>query len=396
MSVQQTAKILSVTFGKYGSLGRSAEGFPGFSDRSIKMSLYFPAFSGYDSNMKSAREKGALTVGRYDLGRALVEGIISRALKDMENDSRRTARNLVDLGLTLARGPFERMFLNACRQVLEDDESVYYPMLERALREFDRQSLITFGINAGFEGCSRGAKRIREIEGKRGFNIPWTIRLAVGRSGLSLGKAEEVIAQAVELGIHVFRLVDCRLEQEDLTRLLQKYPTCAFVLFTTGDREPQWDLEALSNAHGLLFSVAAQSFGADVLCNRLARARMPYAVHLDYDDHNAGDLPRRLESLQEFGCPMVILRGFSASQEVRRQVNLQVIEARTGGAYPFVPIDLPADLLAIDQVISSDACHLTFLPDGRAMTHRGITESSILALTLEEILAKELPKGQSV
>lgn len=335
-------------------------------------------------------------MGRYDLGRALVEGIISRALKDMENDSRRTARNLVDLGLTLARGPFERMFLSACQKVLEDEESVYYPMLERALREFDRQSLITFGINAGFEGCSRGAKRIREIEEKRGFNIPWTIRLAVGRSGLSIGKAEEVIAQAVELGIHVFRLVDCRLEQEDLTRLLQKYPTCAFVLFTTGDREYPWDLEALAKEHGLLFSVAAQSAGADVLCNRLARARMPYAVHLDYDDQNAAHLPLQLESLQEFGCPMVILRGFSASPEVRHQVNRQVIEARTGGAYPFVPLDLPADLLAIDQVISSDACHLAFQPDGSAVTHRGVTESSILTMTLAEVMEKELPKTQGL
>lgn len=339
-------------------------------------------------------DKEALTVGRYDLGRALVEGIITRALKDMENDSRRTARNLVDLGLTLAKGPFERMFLAACRQVLDNEESVYYPMLERALRDYDRQTLVTFGINAGFEGCSRGAKRIREVEQRRGFNIPWTIRLAAGHGGLDLACVRQLIRQATELGVHLFRLVDCQLEQEELIRLLQEFPTCAFVLFTTGCREPQWDLEALAKYHGLLFSVCAQSAGADALCGRLARARMPYAVHLDYDDHNAADLPARLEQVRALGSLLVLLRGFDVSDRTREKVNRQVVAARTTGTYPFVPIDIPADLLAIDQVISSDACSLAFLPDGRAVTHLGVTGSSIRVMSLEEIMAKELHKGQ--
>ncbi len=333
-------------------------------------------------------------MGRYDLGRALVEGIISRALKDMENDSRRTARNLVDLGLTLARGPFERLFLAACRNVLDDENSTYYQTLDRALKDFDRQTLITFGINAGFEGCSRGAKRIREIEQRRGFNIPWTIRLAVGRDGLAVERVRQIIHQAMELGVHVFRLVDCQLELEELTQLLQEYPTCAFVLFTTGCREPQWDLEALTKYHGLLFSVCAQSPGARTLCDRLTQTRMPYAVHLDYDDQNAADLPHLLEQAQELGSLLVLLRGFDATGQTREQVNRQVVEARTTGIYPAVPIDIPADLLAIDQVISSDACSLAFLPDGRAFTHRGITDSSIEELSLEEIMAKELRKGQ--
>lgn len=338
-------------------------------------------------------DEEAVLVGRYDLGRALVERIITRALKDMENDSRRTARRLVDLGLTLAKGPFERKFLTACRRVLEDKASIYDQTLERALRDCDRQTLITFGINAGFEGCSRGAERIREIEADRGFNIPWTIRMDVGREALDMAWARKIIAQATTLGVHVFRLVDCGLEQEELMRLLQENPTCAFVLFTTGCREPQWEPEGLSGCHGLLFSVCAQSPGARALCHKLTQARMPYAVHLDYDDQSGEILSSILAGAGELGGLLVLLRGDRASEQTRQAVSQQIVSARAAGAYPFVPIDLGFDLLAIDRVISSDACALSFLPDGRAVTHRGITDASIKTMSLEEILLKELAKA---
>ena len=160
---------------------------------------------------------------KMDLQRTITEGTASRALRDMERDTHRTARNLVDLCLRFAKGPFERRFFTVCRDILEDDGSPCFSMLRRALSCFDRQTLVTFGVNVGFEGCSRGAKRIRETEAREGFNVPWAIRVAVGDAGLSRVYTQRLISEAVELGVHVFILEDHGLALSDL-RHLPHYP----------------------------------------------------------------------------------------------------------------------------------------------------------------------------
>ena len=101
---------------------------------------------------------------KRDLTRLLIENTVDRALRDMERDAHRSLRNLVDLALTFSKGTFERHFLTLCRSMLENETSPYYQLLDRALRTCDRQTLKTFGINVGYEACSKGARRIREIE----------------------------------------------------------------------------------------------------------------------------------------------------------------------------------------------------------------------------------------
>lgn len=93
---------------------------------------------------------------KRDLTRLLIENTVDRALRDMERDAHRSLRNLVDLALTFSKGTFERHFLTLCRSMLENETSPYYQLLDRALRTCDRQTLKTFGINVGYEACSKG------------------------------------------------------------------------------------------------------------------------------------------------------------------------------------------------------------------------------------------------
>ena len=122
---------------------------------------------------------------KRDLTRLLIESAVDRALRDMERDSHRTIRNLLDLALTFSKGSFERHFFTLCQQMLEDESSPYYQLLDRALRTCDRQTLKTFGINVGYEGCSKGARRIREVEAAGGFKVPWALTIQAGAQGLS-------------------------------------------------------------------------------------------------------------------------------------------------------------------------------------------------------------------
>lgn len=325
-----------------------------------------------------------------DLNRIILENTISRALADMENDSHRTARKLADMGLFFSRGPFERYFFTLCTEILQEDDSLYYDAINRALRDFDRKSLITFGINVGLEGCSRGARLIRQTEEADGFQVPWALELYTGEKALNFCVTQKAIAQAVSLGIHVFYLHDATMGQEHLETLLQEHPTCAFALFTQPDRSPAWNLDALSSYENLLICVQGEEPQSEALCSALKERKMLFGVYLPYDDSR--ELSQRIEKAGDLGGLIVLLCARHSSPETREEVHRLVLDARQGHQYPFIVMDLPEDLLAIDHIISHDHCSVCLLPDGRAVTPRGTTQSNINTASLAEILKKELPR----
>ena len=329
---------------------------------------------------------------KRDLTRLLIENTVDRALRDMERDAHRSLRNLVDLALTFSKGTFERHFLTLCRSMLENETSPYYQLLDRALRTCDRQTLKTFGINVGYEACSKGARRIREIEAAQGFNVPWALTIQAGSQGLSRLYLQRLVTEGTELGIRVFLLQDFQLEQDVLEQLLREHPTCAFVVFTTGARGADWNLANLARFPNLLLSVDAHGPLVLELCRALEEERMPYALHLDYSDETAATLPAQLEELQPLGSLLVLLYAQGASPETQQAAFPQVQNARTAHSYPFGLMELTQDLLAIDQVVSDDPCSLTFLADGQAVTPEGPTAANIRSESLTQVLRKTLPK----
>ncbi len=62
------------------------------------------------------------------------------------------------------------------------------------------------------------------------------LTIQAGQQGLSRLYLQRLVTEGSELGIHVFLLQDLQLEQDVLEQLLREYPTCAFVVFTTGAR----------------------------------------------------------------------------------------------------------------------------------------------------------------
>lgn len=328
---------------------------------------------------------------KRDLNRAMVESVVNRALREMEQDSQRSARKLVDLALMFAKGPFERHFLTLCQGILEDAESPYYKLIARALQKFDWETLVTFGVNLGFEGCSRGAQRIRDTEAREGFDVPWALEFHVGRDGLARSCVQRAISEAMALGVHVFFLWDCGLAQCDLLQLCRENPTCAFAVLTTGSRGPDWNLAQLSQVRNLLFSVQGEAPLALELCQALEAQRMPYAVHLPYGN-DLSSLPERLEKLRALGGLVAVLYNQDADRETQQAVYRQILSLRTSRACPFGLFTLPGDLLAIDKIISDNPCTLSFLPNGQAVTALGPTDSNIRTASLPEILRRELPR----
>lgn len=65
------------------------------------------------------------------------------------------------------------------RTMLNNDNSPYYPLIEDTLRHMDKEKLIEFGMNLGYNGCTQGAHIVRKIKRTENINVPWLFFLNI-------------------------------------------------------------------------------------------------------------------------------------------------------------------------------------------------------------------------
>ena len=123
-----------------------------------------------------------------DINRILIETAVKRALRDMDEAPERAARNLVDLGMNFSGGRFQKRFLGTAREMLRNEDSAYYQVIRDIITHVDREILLDFGINLGYNSCTKGAEAIRSLEAQKGFNIPWSLSLALDEECLEKRK----------------------------------------------------------------------------------------------------------------------------------------------------------------------------------------------------------------
>ena len=98
------------------------------------------------------------------LTRTITESVVDRCIREIEEDPKRSVRKLVDLGRQLARGRFQRQYLDLTQKMLEDEESPYYTLVRNVVRKADHDAIKTFGINLGLGSWTNGARIIRALE----------------------------------------------------------------------------------------------------------------------------------------------------------------------------------------------------------------------------------------
>ena len=96
------------------------------------------------------------------ISRVLIETIVRKTLRDIEESPERSTRNLVDMALQFSNGRFQKYFLETARGMLENENSAYYALVRDAVGNIDHERLLNFGMNVGYNSCTSGARRIRE------------------------------------------------------------------------------------------------------------------------------------------------------------------------------------------------------------------------------------------
>ena len=200
---------------------------------------------------------------KSDMTRVLVESTIRRTLKAMRESPEREARNLVDAGAQFSTGRFQTRLISHAQRMLQNSKSAYYALVKDVVTYADHDNIATFGVNLGYNSCTKGARLIRETEREKGFNIPWALHLRVSQEKLAgdPGLYPSILREGTSLGIYTY-LLFVPGDAQAVLPLVMEYPDCAFLLFLEGGQITPAFLEAATARRRPALCAAASGWRA--------------------------------------------------------------------------------------------------------------------------------------
>ncbi len=329
---------------------------------------------------------------KKDMTKVLVEATVRRTLSNIEESPERATRNLIDLGLEFSNGRFQTRLFRQAQKMMQDTKSAYYGLVKHMVSTVDHEILTTFSVNLGYNSCTKGARRIREIEAAEGFNIPWALNLLVNEEKMD---AEpdfylSIFRQGTALGIYTYLLFVTGYP-ENVLPLAEKQPDCAFILFLRGHLVSRALIEKLRTVKNVMVSVYTDEDMGEA-CQKLSDAKQLYAVYRQYAEQDRESIlsGEWLRSVLPAQPSFAFLQAdLSCTPQTQAEVYRYVTAVRDGQQYPLIVMDIKQDTLLIDQVISDGECLVGFDADGSLRTHEGFRREeryNIFRHPLAEIL----------
>lgn len=313
---------------------------------------------------------------------------MKNALKSIQDCPERGIRNLIDMALQFSKGRFQQNFFLAAQTMLQNENSAYYRLVRDLISYTDLNRLYTFGMNVGYNGCTVGAKRIRENEKRMGCHIPWTVLFQLDGThfGENRPRYEAALREGENLGIYVWLLFAGTCPQNALA-LAEGHTDSAFCIFCRPeDLSGQFLNEAGDLPHVML--VPHYQENAPERYRQLRDRGLLYSVWYPYSARDVrpiqnGDL---FCSLQQVSPAFAVLLPEPDCPEEAQQAAYQAIrQARMEQTYHTLLWELPRDNGSIDRAISEGGRALCF--DGKLNVRgAGRQPQSLFQHSLSEIL----------
>lgn len=303
-----------------------------------------------------------------NLNRRLIETTIRKTLKQIQDDPERSTRNLVDMALNFSEGKFQQQFFETTQEMLKNEHSSYYKLVPDIVSTIDTERLVTFGMNLGYNSCTKGAKRIRAIEEKEQFNIPWSISLEIsGLAYLERNKAyHSLIEQGQELGIYTWMIYSLD-GTPHILELAEKFSECAFIIFCSPKEITNILLDEASKVNNLMLAVEYTD-GIEDACILLRTRKFLYSIFYPYQECDVnkifnGDFLTDAEILHPVFTALFAFP--SCPPEIQVSVYQYILQTRAQQIYRTIPFDIIYDSYFIDGIISEEACSIGFSKEGK-------------------------------
>lgn len=329
------------------------------------------------------------------VNRIMVETIVKKAIRDLKTDPDRTVRNLVDMALHFADSRFQEQFYSSAQRLLANEKSGYYDLVKETLAKVNEESLLTFGMNIGYNGLYDGSKKIRATEERDGFNVPWTVALTISE-GKVYDHHHRTIEMGEKMGIHSWQLFSDR-GFFDCLNIAQSHPDSSFVVFCDTGELGWGELDYLDGIPNICIMVPYDE-DADVVSDMLRISGVLYGLYYSFEEQDlsaieSGALLHDMEQLHP--AFSVLVPQYLCQRELCGRVYRWIEEARLSQEFKTIPWALYEDTMWVDSVISDDPVWVGFDQYGQLNTERGVDRRNglnIFAHELPEILKRAFPK----
>ena len=302
-----------------------------------------------------------------NMSRVLVETVALKALERIKDNPERGIRNMIDMALQFSKGRFQQNFFTTAQTMLQNENSAYYALVRDVVLHTDTDRLFTFGMNLGYNGCTVGARRIRENEKKMDCNIPWAVTIQIDASRFSENQRRyhAVIQEGEALGIYVWMLFPSESPQRILS-LAQEHGDSAFCIFCNTDDLTAAFLDDVALLHNVMLVVRYDENETDVYAT-LKSMGLLYSVWHPYGQADVemiinGDLFSSTQQLTPTFT--VFLAEPDCSDMVQRLAYQSVRRARSEQTYRTLLWEFQGDISMVDAVISDDTCSVCFDQNG--------------------------------
>ncbi|MBQ3551873.1 MAG: hypothetical protein IJA35_01760 [Clostridia bacterium] len=332
-----------------------------------------------------------------DLNKVIVKTIIKQTINGIYKDPQRTIRRCVEHGCYHAKGRFQSALFNATYNILQNNDSNYYPYIHRIVSDVDPEILNTFAFNVGYNSFTSGAKLIRKYEAEKRFNIPWAISFYIERFSKNIDiLLRTIISQGINFGIFTY-FVFCSINiVKKLTSVFASYPDCAFVIITEPEFIGDHELTEIRKLKNILLSLNSASPSYFEAAHRAHKQRILYSAHLYYDKSMLSNIlfGKLLKTLLPSGCmTLMLIPNSKCSLDTCEAATEYAIKMRENPSHPLLPIELISGIKQIDHIISDDSCALSIDIEGNVFnSSRSLCNINAFSTNLSDILKEACPK----
>ena len=297
-----------------------------------------------------------MTMDGKNYTRVLIETVVDRGIRDITDDPKRSLRRLAEMGKQFSEGRFQKASFGHITNLLKNDESPYYRMLENFLATVDHKAIKTFGLNMGYDSWTYGARLIRKESEKRRYMLPWVVQIHYDpekKDGLKAGDIDRIVNSLVTLGINTYVIIKEHgtIPDPGLVEVIRKHAGCAFYLFYNDGIIRKEEAEIIKDLGNAVISVNISAEDAAKTCRVLKEMKALYVIHYLY---SAGEVDRfsdeeYIDEWLSYGSAFIFLIQKDSDKGAAGKFAKKT---RMEQQYPILIWDLYSDIRLVNEMIS--------------------------------------------
>ena len=259
--------------------------------------------------------------------------------------------------------------------------------------------LVTFGLNFGYNGCTSGARVLREKQTELGCHIPFLLAFTVdgSRDSITSDDIRSAVQQGMELGIFIYAVICSCDVYSELLSIAEEFGECAFIYFVNPRRLTREIISRTSEIKNLVTSVRLED-GSSLCFETVTALReqgCPVTVHYEYSDDTLEDVlsnavTERMTETEAIAGIYYPSRG-NTSPETAAKVGEYRTETVRSQQYPIFIFEGYSDSDRFDRMFSNAECFVHFVSGGRVLyttSQKVLEDASLSEHSLTDILKR--------